>query len=528
MEDVPFYQKPWLRGLIFGFLLLGIYAYNIWQRGFGANILGIVFDAVALVLLLQVAIYFYAQFILPIRTLADRRRIFNRLWLHATNGHGPAIFVKNGRLVEREGESEKIGPGVLWLDTASAVVTRTPTAYKQVLGPGVHFIDRWEQIASVISLHTQSQTIGPHRDDAPFAKPKENASEEERKRHADVQARREAVSAMTRDGIEIIPNISVTFKIDARPAPPNEPGSRFGFDKEAVERAARGEGVNPDSISESEHHVPWNQLPAMIAADLWREYLSKFTLNQLFEASLDPLPEVPQPKPPAPPPEPPQAPAPVKSNFFANILRHINSSMEKSLQESSVEKVDLPTSEMRAAEQMSASSLPVELKKQTALQTIMQMMRARMTQAVVPVLDEVGRPVEGFVASDEFKKLKERGLAVSSVSVSALRFNPAIETQIVQNWTTNWLINAKADRRRIERLDLVYGESGRIKALQDHAFFLSQAVARDKPRDISSTVKTLLQRTQAEIKTNDGLLRRVTNEVEALDDIINWMESKEL
>ncbi len=528
MEEIPFYQKPWFRGLILGFLLLGMYAYSVWQRGLWANILGIAFDVIALVLLLQAAVYFYAQFILPIRTLEDRRRIFNRLWLHATNGHGPAIFVKNGRLVEREGESEKIGPGVLWLDTASAVVTRTPTAYKQVLGPGVHFIDRWEQIASVISLHAQSQTIGPHRDDAPFAKLKENASEEERKRHADVQDRREAVSAITRDGIEIIPNISVTFKIDAGPASPSEAGSRFGFDKEAVERAARGEGVNPDSISESEHHVPWNQLPAMIAADLWREYLSKFTLNQLFEASLDPLPEVPQPEPPAPPPEPPPPPAPTKIGLFANVLKRINNSLEKSLQEQAAANVDLTQSESRVTEPVSASSLPVELKKQTALQTIMQMMRARMTQAVVPVLDEVGRPVEGFIASDEFKKLKERGLAVSSVSVGALRFNPTIEAQIVQNWTTNWLINAKADRRRIERLDLVYGESGRIKALQDHAFFLSQAVTRDKPRDISSAVKTLLQRTQAEIKTNDGLLRRVTNEASALDDIINWMESKEL
>ncbi len=95
------------------------------------------------------------------------------------SAHGPAIFVKNGRKVERVGESDKRGPGVLWVDTASAVVTRTFTTFKQVLGPGVHFIEANEKIASIISLHTQTQGIGPARDDDPFEKLPDEPTEEE-------------------------------------------------------------------------------------------------------------------------------------------------------------------------------------------------------------------------------------------------------------------------------------------------------------------------------------------------------------
>jgi len=113
--------------------------------------------------------------------LEDRKKIVSRLWLHSRNAHGPAIFIKNGRKVESEGESFKRGPGILWVDTASAVVTRTFTTFKQVLGPGVHFIDANEKIASIIGLHIQTHSIGPARDDDPFEKLNDNPTADEQR-----------------------------------------------------------------------------------------------------------------------------------------------------------------------------------------------------------------------------------------------------------------------------------------------------------------------------------------------------------
>lgn len=509
-----------------GLFLLGIYLYDALFRGGQLRIImGIGFDlTMFLIVLLPACVFFYAQFVLPIHKHHERSRITSRLWLHAFNGHGPAIFVKNGRLVERSGESKKEGPGVLWLDTASAVVTRTDTAFKNILEPGVHFTEKDEKIASIISLHAQNHKIGPEKGDKPFEPCKENPTAEERKKYEEAQARRMTVSAMTRDGIEVVPNISVTFKIDAVPARGKEKGSRFGFDKGAVERAARGEGISASSKPEEMKHVAWNQLPALIAADLWREFLSKYTLNELFSASLDPLSEVPQPEP-APKENEPESPRPVRAGFFAKTLRKINDLFEARL------KRLIPNDETAKMETGDLEK-PAEKKKVesklTALQIINQIIKARMTQAAVAVLDESGRQVEGFTFSEEFKTLAERGLKVSSVSVSGLRFSADIEKQIVEKWSTNWLANAKADRSRIERLSSVYSANGRQKALQDHALALSQAIIKENPADIASAAKALLQRTQSEIKLNDRLLRRTTSEIEGIDEIINWMESKDL
>ncbi|MGA7193295.1 MAG: hypothetical protein WBW94_06655 [Anaerolineales bacterium] len=518
-EEKRFYQKPWFKSLLLGILLLGVYGYELKSQGGIINLPGIVFDLVLLFFLIQIAVAFCAQFVLPIHKRGDRIRVVSRLWLHAMGGHGPAIFVKNGRLVESKNESEKKGPGVLWLDTASAVVTRTDTSLKNFLGPGVHFTDADEKIASVISLHTQSHRIGPEKDDDPFKPEKDYLVVEEYKK---VHDRQMAVRAITRDGIEVVPNISVTFKIDAAPAKGKEKGSRFGFDQDAVERAARGEGINAGSGKEEPKHVAWNQLPTLIAADLWREYLSKFTLNDLFSASLVPPSDVPQPEAPVEK-EKAQIPEPTKIGLFTKALRFFNNGFEKRLKKLMPED---EATETIAIEKLEGGKKAADSKPQTALQIINQMMKARMTQANVPVLDESGGQLEGFRHSQEFTTLTERGIKVFSVSVSGLRFNKTVEEEVVRQWTTSWLLNAKADQSRIERLTSAYNVHGRQKALHEHALTLSDAI--NTPPDIASAVKALLQQTQSEIRLNDRLLRRTTSEVQNIDDIINWMESKDL
>jgi hypothetical protein len=527
MYEIPFYQKPWFKSVILAIILAGIYIYEIfWLDGFWANIAGIVLDLLLLVFLFQICVFFYAQFILPIRTLQNRQKIVSRLWLHAGNAHGPAIFINNGRKVERSGESDKRGPGVLWVDTASAVVTRTFTTFKQVLGPGVHFIDANEKIASILSLHSQAHTIGPSREDDPFAKLSDNATDEERKKYLEAQARCMAVRALTRDGIEVFPSISITFKIDAKPADGGETGSRFGFNAEAVERAARSEGINPYSTTEEKRKVEWNQLPALIASDLWREYLSKFTLTELFDQSLSTLPDIPQPElPPALAPLP-KTPLIVKRGFGARLLRNVNNSFEKRLDNL------IPQENPPIEQGISSEKLPVKnkdlTKKHTALQIINQMMKDRLTQAVVAKLDDCGRVLDGYEASNEFKKLKERGIAVISVNIYRLHFSPVVESQLLERWNTNWLANARSDQNRIERLNAGYAEKGRQKAELDHAFFLSQAIIENNPVNISAALKTLLQKNQSEIKLNDRLLSQMTGELESLEELVKWVELKNL
>ena len=526
MNQIPFRHRPAFRSAVLGVLLLGIYAYYlIFKGGIWVNLAGIVADLILLALLYQACIFFYAQFILPTRTLEERRRIADRMRLHASGGHGPAIFIKNGRTVERTGESRRRGPGLLWIDTASAVVTRTAVTFKQVLGPGVHFIDRNEQIGSVISLHPQTQTIGAIPMDEPFEPISESANQDAQRQHAEMISRCNAVRGITRDGIEVIPTISVTFKINARPAGTGETGSRFGFNAEAVERAARAEGINPNSSTEEKRRVAWNQLPGLMAAELWREYLSKYTLSELFDPGLKALPPVRQPEVHAETVAVAPKPLVLSRGLPTRLLRAFNNGWEREL-ESLTPPEEPPAPDEELPVPQPAGAAPFGQPGLTALQVINQMIKARLSQAIVVKLDECGRLTDAQQPSDEYRKLDERGIVVLGASVTALRFNPTVERQLLSRWKTSWLSNALKDQDRIERLEMAYKDDGRHQALLDHALTLAEAINRAKPASVPAAIKTLLDATEAEIRSNDALLSDAAGELESLQAVDKWLEDK--
>ncbi len=527
MNQIPFRHRPAFRSAVLAVVLLGIFAYYIFLKGgIWLNLAGILLDLILLALLYQAAVFFYAQFILPTRTLQERQRIAQRLKLHASGGHGPAVFIKNGRKVERPGEAERRGPGLLWIDTASAVVTRTFATFKQVLGPGVHFIEANERIASIISLHPQTQTIGPAPTDDPYQALKETATEDDRRRYEDVRLRCMAVRGTTRDGIEVIPTISVTFKINAKPASAGERGSRFGFNAEAVERAARSEGINPSSSNEDKRRVAWNQLPGLMAVELWREYLSKYTLNELFDPSIKPVPDVRQPEVPPPTVAIPPRPLVLSRGFATRLLRNFNNGWEREL-DTLIPPEGPPAPEEELPISQPSNATRFEQSRRTALQIINQMMKARLSQAIVAKLDECGRLMDAQQVSDEYKKLDERGITVLGASVTSLRVDPAVERQLLSRWTTSWLSNARSDRTRIERLELAITEHGRHEALLDHARTLADALNKDNPITVTAAVKSLLQATESEIRANDRLLSRGGTELESLQGLEKWLEDKQ-
>jgi len=525
MDETRFYRKPGFYIFAWSIFWAGIYIWQVWRMGgFMQNLFSIFFDLVIFGAGMIVWLAFFAQFVLPVSTFRERQKIFDRLLSYMGGGHGPAIFIENGRLRESKGESLKTGPGVLWLDSASAAVTRNATSFKQTIGPGVHFTDKGEFIASTVDLHIQGQGIGPREAENPFAMKKEDQSDDE---YREIQKRRMEVSAWTRDGIEVIPNISVAFKIDAEPAKDDDPGSRFGFDAEAVRKAITGEGINPGAPSDApRRRVAWNQLPALIAADLWREYLSKFTLAELFEAS--------QPgrrlKRPAPEPGPVEtqayslsiAPSNSLEKALAGMLREINKVLARLADrcEFSGEKiVKSATPPLKPA-----PSKQEESKPETALQTINRMIQARMTEAEVDVLDDSGKAGQGMLPSPEYDLLKRRGIKVLSVGVGNLRFPQNIEDQFINQWTTTWLINANAERNRIDRQCSFIKLDGEVDAELQYAISLSRNLLKHKPDLPKDTLKTLMLRSRDELVKNDRLHQLASKEREELEGLIQWVE----
>ena len=255
------------------------------------NLFLLIVDLFVAYFLLDRLIYFFSQFVLPIQNQKHRQEIYSRVKNFETGSRGPALFIKNGRVITHEGEEDKHGPGVIVLDTASAAVLRTDTEIKDTVGPGVVFTKSYkhnrnefrnEYIAGSVDLRAQWQFIGPLATDQPFLNPILITTA---KNHDEIESRRQQTIGATRDGFDISAAISIKFSIK-RPAEKkvSESGvkSQYGFDAEAVHNAITREVIQLDASEESQVRMEWNQLPAHLVVNIWREYIRKFKLGDLF------------------------------------------------------------------------------------------------------------------------------------------------------------------------------------------------------------------------------------------------------
>jgi hypothetical protein len=546
MDDTPITKRPWFYIAVWLVILLGLYGWQILRLGgVQASLPYILIDlACVFPLLLLIWTAFFAQFVLPVRTSSDRQRIVERLVSYLTGGHGPTLFVENGVIKEHSGERHKRGSGVVWLDSASAAVTRTAVKIRQTMGPGVHFMDSGEFIAGTVDLHTQNQSVGPRESDKPFD-PQNGMDYSE---YQQVQDRRKQVSAWTRDGIEVVPNISVTFRVNTGFPKEGQAGSRFGYrtgitkkdkanekaDQEAIQKAILGEGINPNISSDMpRHRVAWNQLPAQLAVDVWREYAAKFTLDELFRPD--------QPVPPAPPPPPEIVEeeidpltqklqiGPEQNWIEANLiatLRVINKFLDsaiKWLDGTKKATAALPVAPYAPPSPPSQATSD-EWPKKTAIQVITDMVKARLTQPEVDVFDDHGVRGVGTIPSPEFRLLQSRGLKVLGVGISNIRFHPTIDETIINRWSASWLKTAEEEKKQIERRLNITLTAGQDQAIRQYAEKLSVDLLRKKPEGAPETLKTLIMRSRAIIIENEQLRKRMAEEQEIFEEIIKWME----
>jgi hypothetical protein len=244
------------------------------------NIQKILVDIFLFFLSFTIWLAFFAQFVLPLHNGRERLQAVIRVFLYVTGRHGPAVTIRDGEIKERKQESLRRGPGVILLDTASAAVLRTPIEFTRAVGPGTVFTKRNESIAGVVDLHHQSYVIGPRQDEDPWADRGEMESDYEFNNRLD---RKLQTRGLTRESLEIVPNITTVFRVDCEPGKGN---TMFGFEELPVRKAIIHEGIDPNKPRDtSQRNVGWRWLPANMAADLWREYLKKFKLEQLFSQS---------------------------------------------------------------------------------------------------------------------------------------------------------------------------------------------------------------------------------------------------
>lgn len=421
---------------------------------------------------------FFAQFALPVQQPGDRLSAFIRLFTYSFGFGGQAVRIENGNVRLRAGEQRRRGPGVVLLDTASAAMLRTKTVFRRPIGPGVVFTNRDEFVHDeTVDLHNQIQPatpLGPVGKKDPFEPRRKDESEEEYQARQDG---RRLTSGWTRDGVEVVPKIMTIFKIKSEPG---SGGTEFGYDAESVRLAITREGVLLKELRD----MHWYEVPPYLAVDLWREYLSRFTLNELFDPRTGELKKIPKEARPG-----------------AAGDHHGD-------------------------------------RGETGLEIIKRMVKARLTQSDVLELNEFGEHTGKLVPSREYRDVIERmGIKVSAVSISSLAFPPAVETMLVQNWISTWLQRAQAEHNFVERQRSYAVHDGKEAALKEFADHAARPLAellvgeRGNPLpptqravpSLEASLERLLSGTQRMIVHDTYLHQILENEEKEISDLIEWV-----
>jgi hypothetical protein len=221
-------------------------------------------DLALATLLLMVSLT--AQFVLPVRTLQERFAAVTCLLRTMVGQSGPVTFLHNGRQVESSSPKAGRGPGVLLADQASAAVLRDDVRLTQTVGPGTTFTAPGERVAEALDLRRQVRRISGQRPD----------STEER------TGQPGSTLAVTRDGIPVSADLSVTFCLD--PGHPGEPRQGQAVDLPPFEfnPASASRAVYSGHAYGPQHEIPWTDLPVLLVIDGWREQAKARDLSQLF------------------------------------------------------------------------------------------------------------------------------------------------------------------------------------------------------------------------------------------------------
>jgi hypothetical protein len=420
-------------------------------------------------------VYFFSQFVLPINSFRERKLVPQRVlgFLGGSGTKGPAIFLQDGVQITSKEESERSGPGVILADSSSGAIIHRMGSFVKSIGPGLTFTKKGEKILSAIDLRIQKRSIGPIPGDELFPKTKtDSATDSENKQK---HARKMQTSGLTRDGIEIIPSIEVTFKIDAIEG---EGNSYFGYREESVINAIRNESIFAGSENNGNPKtIPWDWLPVHLAADLWKEYLRKVTLNEIFEISAS------------------------QNNREIDDSQTINSQVE-------------PT--------------------KTTYSQILDEITNRLTKEKYRPLSRHGqsKSTVGREFSREYKLLKNQGIKVLSVKISNLQLKE--EQKIIDQWKTSWEQRAVDENHKIIEHNQILqqkAEDESLKNLSHHIIsFLSQShVKKGKqilPPNTKDTLTYLLEGTQNYVAGNPRLNNSLANEKESLDNILERIKSQ--
>lgn len=279
-----------------------------------------------------------SQALVPVSTPLEKRRTTWHLILHILRMHGPAIFVQNGKIIESEEDVKSSGPGLIAIDYNSALVLEEQNPAANIPVSQLKISNRLMYELGIFQPYESPRAVGAG---ITFTRPRERV-----RGVVDLRKQSRArpeVRAYTRDGIEVTTNVWTLFTIGQHPEVLDvayegermssnlrvlrlkkmpQPGSTRMMieefvdelderDKDEIHTRAEEtllsqpmkpyEDAPPENMipvfdpervfaavfsearSEEDKVVPWVDLPPIVATDMYREILSQYNYDQLFQ-----------------------------------------------------------------------------------------------------------------------------------------------------------------------------------------------------------------------------------------------------
>ncbi|MFW6135243.1 MAG: SPFH domain-containing protein [Chloroflexota bacterium] len=246
-------------------LILSLVAALLWLLGLRRH-LGSVSILLYLLLLPAAGVLFWlglraaSRVLLPVEDEAGRANTFSFLKAYVLGSNRPAYAVDPGR---REGKVRvrvsgdqfsraRSSPGLVLTGCDHAVALSDGFRFKGVHGPGIVFTGYGDQIVQAIDLRPQVRSF--------------------------------QVTGLTKDGIDVTVDASVSFRIDAgrREA---ELGHHLPFNRGAAFRALRAQRVEhqgEELISPTLQQREWDDLPRIRGEHILRNIVSKLEFDDLY------------------------------------------------------------------------------------------------------------------------------------------------------------------------------------------------------------------------------------------------------
>ncbi len=556
MDKKPFYRIPgFLAGAVF--LLLFIYLFRSdfilalqgWRDLFlilfrrtpppvdiallpsmiriAANIL------INLVVLL-ISVFVMAQFALPVYGLKDRYRAFQRLFRYITFRGGPAVFVREGKLISRVGEEDNTNPGVALVDLRSAIVLENEASsdaeqeegeemeikesvkkgppvtprnalnkpnkldqsdWIRIEGPGVNFTNSGEKIRAVVDLRKQVRT-------------------------------QKDVKAFTRDGIEVLTNVFAVFSLSESPdtipvayvggsekehlvalkMTPDEKDKKFVTfddryvldqdDAEEIHRFVESEKVETSAAADKPlmpqparspyafdpqrvfaaaygqaqravtgENTQWHELPQLIAAELFRNLLERYTYDNLYQFDTSDvkskLPWIEELKPEL-----------SRKLMYQGVLSY--KLVRLAMPQSKIDGRSRAWNEHPLDENVFGRSL-------------------RVSDLEMSVPKPLTTP----------KSLRERGIKVIAAGFSEMKVSPEMRVKMAERWRARWDRDIAFSRAHQEREAMQIINSARTQTQRDSAFFLSNML-KQQPHSKEALALLLFQSLEAAATNEKG------------------------